>query len=289
MSTEQNDFTPPPASVPCATAAPAPAPTAGSRRDRRWITIVLSVIGGLALVGTGASAAVAASANMTRGDSLQRLDVSGVSELDVDVSASEVRVLFADVDEAELAVTGGGDWSFRRDGDELVVHSPDWWSDWSFGNWFGDTQTVVLTLPMELEGVDANFTLGAGDLDISGDFGVLGVDVSAGDLTVEGAASSLDVQLGAGSAELTLDDVDQADFSVAAGDLTVVLTGSAPERITVDTSAGTTDLTVPDAGYTVTEEQSAGTIDNRLNSSSDSRRTIDVSVSAGTVTLHPGS
>lgn len=297
MSTEQNDFTPPPASVPSGgvpagtvPAASGPAPSGRAQTGTRtWITVVLSVIGGLAIVGTGATAAVAASSSLSRGDSVQRLDVTGVTSLDLDVSASTVRVLFADVDEAELAVTAGGDWEFFRDGDELQVHSPDWWFDWSFGTWFGDEQNVVLTLPSALQGIDGSFSLGAGDLEISGEFGDLGVDVSAGDLTVAGAATSLDAQLGAGSADITLDDVDEADLSVAAGELTVTLTGRAPQRITVDTSAGTTDLTVPDAGYRVVEDRSAGTIDNRLNAAPDSRNTIDVSVSAGTVTLRPGS
>lgn len=287
MNTESNEFTPPPASAPAP--VPASAPAAAPVR-RTWISVGLAIFGGLALVGTGATAAVAASVNLSRSDaeSVQRVDVIGVEHIDLDASASDVRVLFGDVDEAELSVSGGGEWSIERDDDDLVVRSPDSWLDWSFGPWFGGAQTVVLTLPQELEGAAASFALGAGSLEVSGTFGDLDAEVSAGDLVIDGAAASLDVEVGAGSAEILLDGVAAVDLSVSAGDLTVELTGEAPREIRIDTSAGSTDLTVPDIGYVVTEESSAGTIDNRLDQSSDARHTIDVTVSAGTVTLRPG-
>jgi len=284
MTTDQTPLTPPPASV----AAPAPVPSSGG--GNRWITVTLAVFGGLALAGTGATAAVAASGDLARTDSVQRLDVTGVDGLDLEASASDVRVEFGDVDEAELTVTGGrgGAWTFERDEDEILVRSPDTVFGWWFGRWFDDDRTVVLTLPEELEGIDASFVLNAGGLDVSGRFGELETELSAGDLRVEGEASSLDADVNAGRADIALDGVEEAELSVAAGNLTVELTGTAPTETSIDVSAGGLTLTLPDDGYRITQNVSAGTLDNRLGQSTSSRNSIDVTLSAGTVTLRPG-
>ena len=251
------------------------------------------MIGGVALLGSGATAAVAASGDLVRTDSVQSVDVAGITGLDLDVSASDVRVQFGDVDEAVLAITSGRgrNWTLERDGDELVVRSPESRFGWWFGNWWGDDETVVLTLPEELQdaGLDASLTLNAGSLDVAGSFAELDVEVAAGDLTVDGSAEALDAQLSAGGADIVLDGVKTADLGVSAGDLAVELTGAAPVETTIDVSAGELDLTVPEGEYRVTDSVSAGSLENGLDESSDARRTIDVSISAGSVTLRPGS
>lgn len=286
MSTDHTPLTPPP--VQGATPVP-PAPRQG-HPNRTWITVLTAVFGGLVLAGVGTTAAVAASFDLSRSSSQQRLDVTGVEDLDLEASASDVRVEFADVDEAELSVTGGrgGTWTFERNGDELTVRSPDTGFGWWFGGWFDDARTVVLTLPRELEGIDASFELNAGGLDVSGEYGELDVEVSAGDLTVDGSATSLDANLSAGGADLILDGVQSAELSVSAGDLTVELRGTAPRETSIDVSAGSADITFPSGGYDVTQNVSAGSLDDRLEHSSASRNSIDVTVSAGTVTLRPG-
>ncbi|GAT74723.1 hypothetical protein MHM582_3231 [Microbacterium sp. HM58-2] len=286
--------TPPAASAPPATPPlPAEPPAASRIPGATAITVVTAVIGGIALLGSGATAAVAASGDLVRTDTVQTLDVTGITGLDLDVNASDVRIEFGDVSDAELAVTSGRGrtWTLERDDDELLVRSPDTRFGWWFGNWFDDEETVVLTLPEELQdgGLDASLTLNAGSLTVSGTFAELDVEVTAGDLTVDGAATVLDAQLSAGGADILLDGVKTADFGVSAGDLAVELTGTAPTDTTIDVSAGELDLTVPEGGYRVTQSVSAGTLDNELDQDSDSRRTIDVSVSAGTVTLRPGS
>ncbi|MBO9625780.1 MAG: DUF4097 family beta strand repeat protein [Microbacterium sp.] len=269
------------------TPTPAPQP---AQRNTTWITVTTAIIGGLALVGVGGTAAIAASSDMSRSSSVQHLDVAGVDSIDMQASASNVRVLFGDVEEAELSVEGGrgGAWTFRRDGDELVVRSPDTVFGWWWGGWFQDDRKVVLTLPQELEGLDGSFELSAGGLDVSGTYGELDVEVSAGDLTVDGTAASLDANLSAGSATLALDDVDSADLSVSAGELNVELRGTAPRETSIDVSAGSADVSLPSGGYAVTQDVSAGTLDNRLENSAASRNSIDVTLSAGTVTLRPG-
>ncbi len=291
-------LTPPPATAPAASAPPATppllaAPATAGAPGATAITVVTAVIGGIALLGSGATAAVAASGDLVRTDTVQTLDVTGITGLDLDVTATDVRIEFGGVSEAELAVTSGRGrtWTLERDDDELLVRSPDSRFGWWFGNWFDDEETVVLTLPEELQdaGLDASLTLNAGSLTVSGTFAELDVEVTAGDLTVDGAATALDAQLSAGGADILLDGVKTADFGVSAGDLTVELTGTAPTDTTIDVSAGELDLTVPEGGYRVTQSVSAGTLDNELDQDSDARRTIDVSVSAGTVTLRPGS
>lgn len=266
---------------------PPPSRTAG----QPWITVALAVFGGLALVGSGATAAVAASSDLIRVDSVQKVDVTGVEGLDLNASASNVRVEFGDVDEAELSVEGGrgGAWTIERDGDELLVRSPDTMFGWWFGRWFDDDSTVVLVLPEELEGIDATFVLSAGGLDVTGSYGELGVEVAAGDLNIDGSADSLDADLSAGSADLILDGVGEAELSVSAGDLAVELTGTAPRIVTIDVSAGSAELTVPDGEYDIDQNVSAGELDNRLEQSPDSRNSIEVTLSAGSVTLRPGS
>lgn len=268
------------------TETPTPRPS-----SQGWITVLLAVIGGFALVGAGGTAAVAASGDLARTDSQQHIDVTGVESLDLETSASAVTVEFGDVAEAELTVRGGrgGEWTLTRDEEELVVRSPDTWFGWWFGSWFDDDRSVVLTLPAELEGIDASFDVSAGSLEVSGRFGELDVDMAAGDVTVDGEATSLDAHLSAGSADILLDGVTEADLSASAGDLTVELTGTAPRETSIDVSAGRIDVILPAEQYRITQEISAGDLDNRLDQSSSSRNLIDVSVSAGSVTLRPGS
>lgn len=309
MSTEEHNqqgghtpFTPPPASHPTGQPQPAQqpqvaqsAPDAPATRPSgaSAITITIAVFGGLALLGAGGTAAVAATTDLVRSDSMQTVDVSGVTTIDLDASASDMRVEFGDVTEAELSVIGdrGGAWTLQREGDELTVKSPDSPFGWWFGNWFEGEETAVLTLPDDLQGsdLDASLTLDAGSLDVRGEFGDLDLQVSAGDLTVDGSAEVLDVQVSAGGADILLDGVSEADLGASAGDLTVELTGSAPTRTAIDVSAGTLELTLPDEEYSVVQEVDAGTLDNELEQSSSARHAIEVSISAGTVTLLPGS
>lgn len=300
---EHTPLTPPPPSPPQTsapqTSAPQPAPTDRTGAPRSSgataVMVVTAVVGGLALLGAGGTAAAAAAGTIvssSRPDSVQTVGVDGIESIDLDADASSMRVEFGDVDEAELAITNsrGTAWTFERDGDELVVQSPQGVFGWWFGNWFGDEEIAVLTLPESLRGaqLDADLTLDAGSLDVVGDFGILDVSVSAGALDVEGAARELDVQMSAGRADILLDGVDQADLGVSAGDLTVQLTGTPPSQTSIDVSAGSLDLTVPDVEYAITQDISAGTLNAKIDEASSARRTIDVSLSAGTATIRPG-
>ena len=91
--------------------------------------------------------------------------------------------------------------------------------------------------------------------------------------------------LSAGGADIDLSDVDEADFSVSAGTLDARLTGSAPRSVIIDVSAGSLDLRLPDAAYDVRSDVSAGDFENGLRTESDAPNAVDVTVSAGSVTI----
>lgn len=309
MTTSNGDYqgghtplTPPPATgaeaqTPSAPESPRVADS-GRSPGTTAIMIVTAVVGGMALLGSGATAAFAATGTLRESsiagsDTVQTVDASEVEGLDLDVDAGNMRIEFGDVDEAELAMTDsrGPDWTLEREGDDLVVRSPEFRFGWWFGSWFGDDQSAVLTLPENLReaALDADLTLDAGSLDVVGDFGTLDITVNAGALDVEGSAASLSIDMSAGRADAVLDGVDEADLSVSAGDLNVELTGRAPSQTTIGVSAGSVDLTVPDQSYSITQDVSAGSLDAKVDQSSSSRRMIDVSLSAGSVTIRPGS
>lgn len=313
MTTNDGDFqgghtplTPPPASG-TEQQPPAPAHTPGSTQSgsagparssgTTAIMVVTAIIGGLALLGAGGTAAVAATGSLMAAstgssDSVLTEDASGIKAIDLDVDAGDMRIEFGDVDEAELAVTNGRGpaWTLERDGDELVVRSPEFRFGWWFGSWFGDDESAVLTLPESLreEALDADLTLDAGSLDVVGDFGALDVTVNAGALDIEGSADRLTLEMSAGRADGVLDDVDVADLGVSAGTVDMEFTGRAPSQTTIDVSAGSVDLTVPDESYDVIQDVSAGSLDVTVDRSSDTANMIDVSLSAGSVTIRPG-
>lgn len=255
------------------------------------ITIVTAVVGGAALLGTGATAAWGASAQLGARDVDQTtsLDAAGVTELDIEAAAAEFELRFADVSEATLEITGSarGDWTMRRDGDELIVRHPQPMFGWWFGSWSNSDQVVTLTLPETLSNgdLDADLSLSAGSLRAEGDFDDLEVDVSAGNMRVDATASSLTAQVSAGNADLKVGAVDEADLRVSAGKLVAELTGAAPTDVSVDASAGQLILTLPDAEYAVTQEVEVGGLDNGLRVNSSSRHEVTVSVSAGSVKL----
>lgn len=305
MTNEQNDLTgghtpltSPQASAPQAAAPiemPSATPESGRSPGSTAILTVTAVVGGFALLGAGGTAAFAATgdlSNASRPDSVQTVDVEGIDSVDLDVNASSTRIEFGDVDEAELSITNGRGpaWTFEREGDELVVRSPESRWGWWFGTWFGDEEIAVVTLPEELRGeqLDGDFTVNSGSLDVKGAFGDLGIDVNAGSIDVEGEATGIDVDMSAGRADVTLDGVQRAVLGVSAGSLDVELTGTPPSQTTVDVSAGSLDLTVPDVGYAITQDVSAGSLDVKVDQSGSDRRMIDVTLSAGSVTIRPG-
>lgn len=266
---------------------PVPAPPAsGSGSAPRVIAIVLAVIGGLILLGAVTSSILSTVAAASVHTSSRSVDATGVTDLDVHASAGSLRVEFADVDEAELEVTGswGADrWVLERDGSQLILKTQDMF--WGTGWWFGGAGDGVLTLPFSVQGADADLTVSAGELFVDGAFGDLRVGVSAGDLRVAGAAETVRVNVSAGDADVTLADVATGEFTVSAGGLTALLTGDQPDTIDADISAGSLRLTVPEGEYFIEGDASAGSFQDQIGSTRGAASTIRVDVSAGTAVL----
>ena len=84
---------------------------------------------------------------------------------------------------------------------------------------------------------------------------------------------------------VSLADVRDADLQLSAGAANGTLTGSAPQTVTIDVSAGRLDLTLPDVPYAVGSDVSAGELRNDLDIDARSDRRVSVSVSAGFVAL----
>lgn len=271
-----------------------PPPPAGppTRGSSRVVAIILIVFGALVVLGAIVSAVVGTIAAASVHTTVRSVAVSGVDDLKVDVAAGSLRVVYADVNDAELEVTstwGADRWTLRRDDDTLVVATPDGWQNWFGSSWFfGGTGDAVLRLPQSLEGADADFSLAAGELTADGQFGDLQLDLGAGRATVDGSASSLDAQISAGAGDLDLEGVDDATLSVSAGSLTVALSGAQPSEIDLDVSSGSARVTVPEGEYEVTSDVSAGDLDNGLGSTPGADSTIRVQVSAGQAVLRAG-
>ncbi|KQZ82145.1 hypothetical protein ASD56_14775 [Microbacterium sp. Root166] len=269
---------------------PPAAPGQGSSAGRT-IAILAAALGGLVAVVTIGGAAIA-TVDSANSDSVTRtLDVDGITELDIEAAAGTLDVAFGDVDEAVLDISSGpgrGDWTFDSDGDTLTLATPDrgWFDNWLLGGWGSGSTRATLTLPQSLEGrLDAGFSLAAGRLTVDGEFGEVELVVAAGDLAIEGSADELSADVSAGRAEVELDGVSTADLTVQAGAMVARFTGTAPTATVIDVSAGSLDLRVPEGAYDVNIDSSAGNVRNDLESSSSSDNVIEVSISAGSVSL----
>ena len=268
--------------------APQTPQPAGSKKS---MTIVMAILGALIILGVIATSAWRASNSLSTSNTSQALSTEGINELDVEVDAGKFNILFAEVPTATLDVQSarGGEWKLRRDGNALVVRSPNNWGDWCFTGCDWEENEVVLTLPKSLDNgeLDANLQMSAGEFSVDGNFNDLVMEMSGGTLEAAGSAKALLVELGAGKTEINMDNVQSAVFDVSAGRIDTALTGTAPENIQANVSAGMLQLTLPKASYNVTEDISAGTLNNGLLVDSSSPHKIQVEVSAGNVNLRP--
>ena len=244
-------------------------------RPGRWISMLLIVLGAIGIVYGVGSGVVRGFASHAATSDTFTADVEGVDELQIDSSATAFEIRFGDVDQATLDVTTNGgpvqQWHLSRSGGTLVVDTDRRWRWFGFGIMFGDRvgeERAVLTLPAALErqGLGLETEISAGSFEAAGDWGAASIDLSAGSADLSGTAESLFVSVSAGEARL---DVETAG--------TVALDVSA--------SAGSIDLTIPDGEYAVTEQASAGDSDVRVVDDPNAASTIDVDVSAGSVTL----
>ncbi len=268
--------------------------TALNRRPGRWISILLVVLGSIGLVfavGGGVVRGVAAHSATSQSWSAP---ADGVEALRVDTAAAGFEVRFDDIDEARLdASTDGGpvqSWRLERDGATLRVDAEHRWGWFGFGGWFGGRngeEHVVLTLPAALEraGLDLDVDVAAGSFDADADWGTALVQLSAGSVDLAGDAESLGLEVSAGEARLDLATAGDVTMQVSAGRVIGALTGEQPASITADVSAGSIELSIPDGSYAVTQDVSAGDATIDVDDDRDAASTIDVQVSAGSISL----
>lgn len=268
---------------------PTPDPQPPRSPAAKPIMVLIAVLGGLILLVVAVTTGFSSAVNFTRGTSTMTADTTGITDLDVDASASQFNLEFADVNEATLQTDGvnAEKWRLDRNDDQLVVQAPNRWLGWCFINCAPDEQQVTLQLPAELNdgSLNVDLELAAGRLVADGDFEHLGVEVGAGEANINGSADQLEAQLNAGSANLNLGDVQTADLEVSAGRLITDLTGDAPENINAEVSAGRLELTVPETEYAVNSDVAAGNLDNQLQTHPTSNHQIDIELSAGNAVL----
>lgn len=265
--------------------APAPAPTP-PRRSKGALAVAIGtiVIGGFVIVGTLLSTGFTAVRDLSAtsiGAPVQQNDVAGIRDLDVNVAGGALRIAYDDVSEAELGGGGVGAWTLERRGDTLHVSSPRR----SFADW-GARSQATLTLPRELErqNLDLRVEVAGGTVDLDGDYGDVNVTVTGGNATVSGAASALSFTVAGGSVTADVDGADTATFEVTGGDLTADLTGAAPARTSIEVTAGSADIGLPDDTYRVTSE-GPGSVDSALRTSPTATPRVDVQATLGSVTL----
>ena len=285
-------LTPPPATPPAPPAGGAPdgqgasQPPVPPASGARAIAALTAAAGaGLLLfaAGTGIAGTVASGAVST---STLTASTSGVTALDVDTAAADIRISFADVDEATLSVTGSGGadrWELTNEGGTLSLDSErDWWSSW---NPWNAPARGTLVLPASLAGVDADLSVGAGAIRVDGSFGAIALTVDAGSIDASGTATSLDAGVSAGRLNVDLAGVRDASVRVSAGRVSGELTGAAPASLTVKAEAGSVDLTLPRDRYAVSASQEVGSFTSGLTEDPASRNRVEVTVSAGSVHL----
>ncbi|WP_405217504.1 hypothetical protein [Agrococcus sp. Ld7] len=268
-------------------------PTA-TGRPGRWISIVVIVLGAIgALYGIG-SGVLRGFASHHATSASYTADVDGLEQLRIDSSAAAFEIRFGDTDEATLSVeTNGGpvqEWRVERSGDLLTIGTDQRWRWFGGGITLGERtgeELAVLTLPAAMEGqrLDLEAHVAAGSFEAAGDWGEASVELGAGSAQLSGTAESLAMDVSAGEARIDVATRGTVSLDVSAGRITGVLDGQQPSAIDAQVSAGGIELTIPDGAYAVTEDVSAGDSDVRVIDDPSAASTIDVEVSAGSVTL----
>lgn len=279
-----------------------PAALAAAQYPRSAGTAVMwttAALGGLMILGIGASAAYGAATSVsgtTGAGGVTTVSAEGIADLDLDISTADFTLAYGPVTEATLEVTGtrSEQWGLRRDSDSLVVRAPG-----GVGGscWFGfcppdrnASATATLTLPQELKtrALDADVTVGVGTFTADGTFASIEIELGAGTAHVKGAAEALDVSVGVGTFTGEFTGVRRADLVVSMGELDTRLRGDAPDSIGIEVGIGSALIEVPDVEYRFDLSSSLGDVQNSLRNNPSADREITADVGMGDLTLRPG-
>lgn len=283
--------------------------TARERRNTGPVAIVTAVLGGLLVLGLVVSASVAAFVSMSvRGSGSTTYidgaittgvdDLTGVSGLDVSVGAAQLTIEYSDIQGAQLTASGShaDGWRITRSGEALEVRSPQLGIAGGLRGSciFGVCppsrsvdMSATLTLPRALEDaqIDSVFSIGAGSLTVSGNFGDLDVYVGVGEATLTGVARALDASVDVGSLTAELTNVAEANIEVSVGEALVTLLGEAPRNVGLVVDLGDAELAVPRGEYAVTTETDLGDVENQIGSVPGASHAISAEVSLGDAVL----
>jgi len=225
------------------------------------------------------------------------MDVTGVTDVEVDVAAAALTIQFGDVEFAELETSHGEDfaWNFSVEGSTLKLESPDDGLSVTRGCLFGcsdsmgdDARRVTLTLPQSLAErgeLDADVSVAAGTVRMDGSFRDLGIDVQTGEVSVDGTARSLDLDVSTGTAKVSLVDVESAEANIETGQAEIVLGGEAPASVDVGVDLGSLTVELPAEKYRVDIEDGPSKVQNGLDTDRKSKHRVSAELGAGELVL----
>lgn len=285
----------------------------------RVILVATSVVGGIALLATGVSAAVAVVGNGQPRWSVETIDefagdgdfesldessasltadASGATGIDVDASsvaltvvvtpspASRVNEPDAEEDgaaaysEASLEVTGPGAERWTLERDGETLAVT------SPDNVTNGQARATLTLPSDLAAkVDADISMNRGELKVDGALRDLDIDADMGEVMLAGAARSLDIDMKMGQFDAELTDVSSAAFDFTAAEATVKLTGTAPSSVEASVRFGEANIVLPAGEYLLERNGDAGDIDSQLSEAADATNEVSARAEFGTIVL----
>ncbi|MGO2110667.1 MAG: hypothetical protein ACTH31_03545, partial [Pseudoclavibacter sp.] len=221
------------------------------------------------------------------------VNVEGVEAIEIDGSASDITVEFADIEDATLDVetTVGPEpaWTFEVEDDVLtVVETHDGGFTGPISGWAPTTALVTLPESMRGDLVDLSATISSGALTIDGDFGDVELVANSGGLLFMGGAETMDVDVQSGFGDVTVADADEVAIDVGSGAFSAVIEGEQPSSIAVDVNSGWADVMVPAGEYRVSGDVQSGARDINVDESTQADSTLEVNVSSGGATVSEG-
>ena len=249
--------------------------TASHRTDRRSpLSRLLTVLGGIVILGLVLSAIMSAIRySQVRDSDPEHLSSEGITHVKLDAPVGDVTINCSGTSDFTLTQQKVSEkWNLERDGDTVKVsrNSPFWPVQINlFGLFSQENEKVTLSIPEAAcqQNLDADLKLSAGNLNADARFGALNMDMSAGDATLSGTASSITARhMSAGNIKGSLSQV--------------------PEKLKIDSSAGSLELALPAGNYSVNSNVSAGHFDNQLTTDSQGTKSqVDIRMSAGDAKL----
>lgn len=270
------------------TPVPTPPPPATPPPGSRSLRIALLAVGS-ALVAALLVLGVLQFAQAASGeDESGRYVVQGdYTALDVDVSAADVRVRYADVDRARLELASSGtslhlEREVRGGTLSVRLHERGWWH---FGFLGQDAARLEVVLPEALAPVALDVRSSAGDSRIDGAFAATSVESSAGSIRLSGSTGPLRLDSSAGDITATALRVAGPVETDSSAGTTRLSFASLPSSIDAEGSAGDIDVRLPDGDYDVRASTSFGDLDQQVRSTPGAERRYTFETSAGDIRL----